>query len=65
MRTVKAIKTGFYNGRRRVGDTFAYPDNLRLYSWMELVTREPQSEEKKTLTLPHKGGAKDGSEKLV
>lgn len=64
MRTVKALRTGFYNGRRRAGDIFPYPGDERLYSWMVEVDQGPQVAERKTLVLPHKGG-KNGADKLV
>ena len=53
MKTVIAITTGFYIGRRRAGTTFAVPDDLD-YSWFKEVKAEAPKPDA-TLRLPQKG----------
>jgi len=55
LKTVRAIRNGFYIGRRRAGEQFQVPKEMN-YSWFaEVVTPAPPSPKKKTLSLPHKG----------
>jgi len=56
MKTVRALRNGFYIGRRRAGEQFQVPKEMS-HSWFEEVVAPvpPALKKSKTITLPHKG----------
>lgn len=62
MKLVRALRNGFYLGRRRTGEQFEVPVETLGTWFVEVGTPVPLTVPKNTLRLPKKGKAGDGSD---